>query len=137
MTDTYTWVWLDHQIALLTMLQRMMLADFEALEAAVPGHYVDRPGPGPWGLVVDMRNSPTLDVATQAVVKRLMLSNVEAGCSAKAMVFGTNVAKLQSQRLGRETQQRSDAFDSVPEALASVEAQLGVAPDLDVIESSG
>ena len=126
MTDCYTWEWLG-DVALLTLQRRMTLADAEELEAAMPTlstrpQHVGRA----WGLVVDLTQSGVLDVPAQAVVKRLMIANVRAGCSAKAMVVGTMIGKMQSQRLGQEAQQASDNFNSVPEALASVHSKLAV-----------
>ena len=69
---------------------------------------------------MDMRESGVLDVPAQAVIKRIMIANVRAGCDAKAMVIASMVGKLQSKRLGQEAEQQSGTFDSVPDALASV-----------------
>ncbi len=127
MTNCYTWEWTD-DVAVLTMLHRLTLVEAEELEVALPSHYASRPHPGrPWGLVVDMRDSGVLDVPAQAVIKRIMIANVQAGCDAKAMVVASMVGKLQSKRLGQEAEQQSGTFDSVSEALAWVQEKLTAA----------
>ncbi len=124
MTVCYIWEWLE-DVAVLTMMRRLTVADAQGLEAKMSVHYASRRAPeGSWGLVVDVRQSGVLDAGVQEIVKRLMISNVRAGCTAKALVVDTAVGALQSRRLGQEAEQVAGTFESLPDALASVRQQL-------------
>lgn len=129
MSDSYSWDWISPQVALQTIHRTMKVADAEALAAAMPGHVAGGPGGGQrWGLVVDVRGAGVVDEAVQAAVKDLMQSLDDSGCDVVAMVVTKTIVMMQSKRLSQEARGVAfDVFDSVPEAMASVQARLAAA----------
>lgn len=129
MTDSYTWEWILPAVALQTVLRPMKLAETEQMEASLPQRLATGPGAGRnWGLVLDLRNAGVADDAVQEVIKRLMRTGEEAGCTAVAMVVTKTVVEMQIKRLGHEAAKTSVVvFESVDDAIASVKSRLTTA----------